>query len=146
MVDIAGLRLHGRIDLLAYRMLSNGFQHFRQCKFIHSCTFGIPLESSMPMRGFHSVSPDPRISTGTGQVTINGDTSVAINKDFLMDNTGASGLELEFLRDQSLFVRKGQQATCLEIHGSGFCSWMDVRWWSPWFDEKWQCRGNLDFK
>lgn len=81
----------------------------------------------MPMRGFHSVSPDPRISTGTGQVTINGDTSVAINKDFLMDNTGASGLELEFLRDQSLFVRKGQQATCLEIHGSGFCSWMDVR-------------------
>lgn len=28
------------------------------------------------------------ISTGTGQVTINGDTSVAINKDFLMDNTG----------------------------------------------------------
>lgn len=49
MVDIGGLRLRGRFDLLAYRMLSNGFQHFRQCKLIHSCTCGIPLESSMPM-------------------------------------------------------------------------------------------------
>ena len=58
------------------------------------------------------VSPDPRITTGTGQVTINGDTSVAINKDFLMDNTGAAGLELKLLRDQSLFVWKGQQGTC----------------------------------